>query len=341
MNDRVLMFVAIAAIISLLVTMATVILLREARVGDLESRIMRLSMGAPAGGAEGPRSGDLATRILQGLGQMIRSRTKFYSERDLKVLEAVLEASGLNPKRLLPVVIAVKVLAMVLSPIAVVIWGLIDHMAGLQIMVFAAIAMGAGMVVPEWGLKMLRKPYVKALQRGVVDALDLLVVCAEAGMGLEAGLEEVAKQMRHSNVAMSAALSLLVNDLRVLSDRKQAFDNFGDRSGVDGIRRMATIISQSMRYGTPLGQALRAVSNELRREQMTKLEAKAVKLPTMLIFPLVFFILPSLFIALLGSPMLRLMDTLHGAKSSAAEQHAQMQQQQQQTGRAITPSFHH
>jgi tight adherence protein C len=328
MNDRILLFMTIASAITLLVAVATMMLLREARVDDLENRILRLSMSVAVGGAEAPASTGVATRILQGLGQVIRNRTKFYSERDLKVLEAVLDASGLNPKRLLPVVIAVKVLAMVLTPIAVVLWGLIDRMAALQIVIFAAVAMGAGTIIPEWGLKMLRKPYVKALQKGVVDALDLLVVCAEAGMGLEAGLEEVAKQMRHSNMAMSAALSLLVNDLRVLSDRKQAFDNFGDRSGVDGIRRMATIISQSMRYGTPLGQALRAVSNELRREQMTRLEAKAVKLPTMLIFPLVFFILPSLFIALLGSPMLRLMDTLHGAKDSAAQQHQTQQMQQ-------------
>jgi len=338
MDDRVLLFMAIASAITLLVAAATVILLREARVDDMENRILRLSMSAPAHGAEAPASTGMATRILQGLGQVIRNRTKFYSERDLKVLEAVLDASGLNPKRLLPVVIAVKVLAMVLSPIAVIMWGLIEHVAPLQIVIFAAVGMAVGTIVPEYALKMLRKPYVKALQKGVVDALDLLVVCAEAGMGLEASLEEVAKQMRQSNMAMSAALTLLVNDLRVLSDRKQAFDNFGDRSGVDGIRRMATIISQSMRYGTPLGQALRAVSNELRREQMTKLEAKAVKLPTMLIFPLVFFILPSLFIALLGSPMLRLMDTLHGAKSSAAEQHVQEQQQkQQQPARATTP----
>jgi tight adherence protein C len=322
MDDRVLMFVALASAITLLVTVATMILLREARVDDIENRIMRLSSGGPVvGGTEIVGGAGFATKLLQGLGQIIRNRTRLYSERDLKVLEAVLEASGLNPKRLLPIVIAVKVLGIVLTPIAVILWGLFGHLSTMQMLMFGAIGMMAGAMVPEYALKMLRKPYIKALTRGVVDALDLLVVCAEAGMGLEAALEEVAKQMRASNVAMSAALSLLVNDLRVLSDRKQAFTNFGDRSGVDGIRRMATIISQSMRYGTPLGQALRAVSNELRREQMTKLEAKAVKLPTMLVFPLVFFILPSLFIALLGSPMLRLMDTLHGAGNPSAPVH--------------------
>lgn len=327
MDQRALLFLAIAALIVLLVAVATLILLREARVGDLEARILRLSAGPGAGGDAPAARADLLTRVLQGLGQVIRSRTKFYSDRDLAVLSAALEASGLNPRRLLPVVIAVKVLAMVLAPLAVVLWGLLQHMTALQVVIYAPIAMAVGMIVPEWGVKALRRPYVAALQKGVADALDLLVVCAEAGMGLEAGLEEVARQMRHSNKAMAAALSLLVNDLRVLSDRKQAFDNFGDRAGVDGIRRMATIISQSMRYGTPLGQALRAVSNELRREQMTRLEAKAVKLPTMLIFPLVFFILPSLFIALLGSPMLRLMDTLHSTSDNAAAQHQQQQMQ--------------
>ncbi len=322
MDTRILMFLVLATVILLLVAAATVILLREARIGDIENRMARLAVAVQVGGTETRRGSDLATRILQGLGQLIRSRTKLYSERDLKVLEAVLEASGLNPKRLLPVVIAVKVLAIVLLPIAAILWGLLTHMGLLRIGFFAAIAMAAGMLLPEYGLKMLRGPYVKALQKGVVDALDLLVVCAEAGMGLESALEEVAKQMRHSNLPMSAALTLLVNDLRVLSDRKQAFANFGDRSGVDGIRRMATIISQSMRYGTPLGQALRAVSDELRREQVTRLEAKAVKLPTMLVFPLVVFILPSLFIVLLGSPMMRLMHTLQASshRAEAAKQ---------------------
>lgn len=319
MEQRVLLFLILALAITLLVAAATVMLLREARVGDLEGRIMRLSIAVQVGGTEGPRSGQgVLTRILQGFGQIIRNRTKMYSDHDLKVLEAVLEAAGLNAKRLLPVVIAVKVLGIILTPIALGIWGVIVGASGIHIIIFAACGMGAGMMIPELGLKMLRKPYVRALQKGVVDALDLLVVCAEAGMALESALEEVAKQMRESNAAMSAALTLLVNDLRVLSDRQQAFKNFGDRSGVDSVRRMASIISQAMRYGTPLGQALRAISNELRREQMTRLEAKAVKLPAMLIFPLVMFILPALFIALAGSPMLRLMDTLGGMQRASA-----------------------
>lgn len=318
MEQRVLLFMILASAIALLVAAAAAMLLREARVGDLENRIMRLSVAVQVGGTDVPRGQGVLTRVLQGFGQVIRNRTKMYSDHDLKVLEAVLEAAGLNAKRLLPVVIAVKVLGIVLTPIAVIVWGLLAHMSAVHIAIFAACGMGAGMMIPEFALKMLRKPYVKALQRGVVDALDLLVVCAEAGMALEAALEEVAKQMRESNAAMAAALTMLVNDLRVLSDRQQAFKNFGDRSGVDSVRRMASIISQAMKFGTPLGQALRAISNELRRDHMTQLEAKAVKLPAMLIFPLVFFILPALFIALAGSPMLRLMDTFKGMSNPGA-----------------------
>ena len=78
---------------------------------------------------------------------------------------------------------------------------------------------------------------------------------------------------------MATALATLVDELRVLPDRRQAFANFGERSGVEGLRRMAAIIGQTLQYGTPLGQALRAVAGELRRERMTRLEAKAVRLP--------------------------------------------------------------
>jgi tight adherence protein C len=116
--------------------------------------------------------------------------------------------------------------------------------------------------------------------------------------------------MALSNRPMAVALSTLLDDLRVLPDRREAFTNFGARSGVEGLRRMATMLGQSLQYGTPLSNALRAVAGELRRQRMSDLEAKAVKLPALLIFPMVFFIMPSLYIVLLGTSFLRLYDTL-------------------------------
>jgi tight adherence protein C len=114
--------------------------------------------------------------------------------------------------------------------------------------------------------------------------------------------------MRHSNAATSLALNKLLDDMRVLPDRRDAFRNFADRTGVDGARRVATMLAQSMKYGTPLSQALRTVALDLRRERMTALESKASQLPAMLTLPLILFIMPSLFIVLIGPAFLHLGD---------------------------------
>ncbi|MBS0561631.1 MAG: type II secretion system F family protein, partial [Proteobacteria bacterium] len=152
------------------------------------------------------------------------------------------------------------------------------------------------------------RPYVRALQRGVIDAIDLLVVCTEAGMGLEGALDTVSREMRHANPAMANALGTLLDELRVLPDRREALANFGARSPVDGLRRLATMLGQTLQYGTPLGQALRTVAGDLRRDRVIRLEERAVRLPAMLVFPLIAFIMPSVFIVMGGVPILRLLD---------------------------------
>jgi tight adherence protein C len=295
----------------LLVGLAALLLLQEAGTRDLEIRIATLVGEArPVRSAPGPLAWLLG--LLRRIGQAIHDRTRLYSEQDLAALAAAIGGSGLDPRRILPLVLGTKVVVMVMVPIVVLSYALLTHRSFGLALLGAVISAPFGMIGPEWALKLLRRPHAAALRRGAPDALDLLVVCTEAGMGLEAAIDQVAREMRTSNRPMAAALSTLVDELRILPDRRQAFTNFGNRSGVDGIRRMSSIISQALQFGTPLGQALRAVAGELRRERMTRLEAKAVRLPALLIFPLVAFILPSLFIALMGAPMLKLMDTLGG-----------------------------
>ena len=171
-------------------------------------------------------------------------------------------------------------------------------------------------MVPESILSMLRRSYANSLRRGLPDALDLLVICAEAGLGLESAIEQVSQEMRTSNAPISVALANFLDELRVLPDRNEAFLNFGRRSGVEGIRRMAIVLAQTLRLGTPMGQAFRSMAVELRRERMVKLEEKAVRLPALLVFPLIFCILPTLLIVLVGPSAITLVDTLHSVNSS-------------------------
>jgi tight adherence protein C len=176
----------------------------------------------------------------------------------------------------------------------------------------AVVAFGMFLAVlgPESILKFIRGRFQKALIRGTPDALDLLVVCSEAGMGLESALERVAQEMKETNGPMASILFSLLDDLRVLPGRREAFANLGVRSGVDGLRRMGTMLSQSMQHGTAVGSVLRAVAEELRRDRMNRLEEKAIKLPAKLIFPLIFFIMPSMYIVLLGPSFMGLSRTL-------------------------------
>jgi tight adherence protein C len=173
------------------------------------------------------------------------------------------------------------------------------------------LALPVGLMGPDWIIALLRRPYLAALRQGVPDALDLLVVCSEAEMGLESALEQVSREIAYSNPAMEMALGGLPSDMRVLPDRRDAFRNFADRTGVEGARRVSSMLAQLVRYGTPLSQALRTVAIDLRRERMVALEAKAVRLPVLLTLPLILFVMPTLIIVLAGPAMFHLTDTMH------------------------------
>ena len=289
-----------------LVGISATILLREARKADLEARVVRVVTGHVV--EEGPSAG--IAGFLHSLGERVRRGSRFYSDKDLEHLRGLLLAAGLNPTRVLPILIGGKFAVMVLLPVvSALAASLIVQTVPMRIAVIG-IGLILGILGPEWILGALRRPYVAALQKGTPDAFDLLVVCSEAGMGLESALERVSQEMAHSNRPMSLALAGLLDDLRVLPDRRAAFTRFGSRAGTEGLQRLSVMLGQSLQYGTPLSQALRAVAAELRRERINKLEEKAVKLPSLLIFPMIFFIMPSLYVVLLGTSFLRLYDAL-------------------------------
>ena len=129
-------------------------------------------------------------------------------------------------------------------------------------------------------------------------------------MGLESALERVAQEMNRSNPAMTTVLNGLLDDLRVLPNRREAFVNLGARSTSDGLRRFGMMINQSMQYGTPLNQVLRSVADELRRDRITKIEERATKLGAKLIIPMVIFMLPAMGVIIAGSPFLHLIESV-------------------------------
>jgi tight adherence protein C len=282
----------------LLVTTAAFLMLQEVRTREAHARIDR------AVGNLGEKTPNGAW-FLNSFGEWLQH---FYTTSSLEKIRNIVESSGFNSHRMIPLLLASKMLLMLLILLIAATAVYFEHLILIRL-----ITLGGGVILgimgPEWILAIIRRRHAVALERGTPDALDLLVVCSEAGMGLESALERVSHEMQRSNPVTSSVLTNFLNDLRVLS-RRDAFANLNARSGAEGMRRFGTMLGQSLQYGTPLGDALRAVADELRRERMNKLEEKAVKLPAKLIFPLIFFIMPSLYIVLLGTSFMRLYDSL-------------------------------
>ena len=178
----------------------------------------------------------------------------------------------------------------------------------INLLIFALFGVVIGIMGPRLFLSWLKRRFAAAVRKGTPDAIDLLVVCSEAGMGLESALERVAEEMNRTNPAMARVLHGLLDDLRILPNRRDAFEKLGAIS--DGMRRFGAMMSQSLQFGTPLSQALRAIADELRRDSIIKLEERAHKLGAKLILPMVLFMLPAMFIILGASPFLHLIQAL-------------------------------
>lgn len=139
-----------------------------------------------------------------------------------------------------------------------------------------------------------------AIRKGLPDALDLLVICAEAGLTVDAAFNRVAKELGRAYPELGDEFALTSIELSFLTERRQAFENLAYRVDLDAVRGVVTTMIQTERYGTPLASALRVLSAEFRNERMMRAEEKAARLPAIMTIPLILFILPVLFIVILG-----------------------------------------
>jgi tight adherence protein C len=139
-----------------------------------------------------------------------------------------------------------------------------------------------------------------AIRKGLPDALDLLVICAEAGLTVDAAFHRVAKELGRAYPELGDEFTLTAIELGFLTERRQAFENLAMRVDLDAVRGVVTTMIQTEKYGTPLASALRVLSGEFRNERMMRAEEKAARLPAIMTIPLILFILPTLFIVILG-----------------------------------------
>ncbi len=149
----------------------------------------------------------------------------------------------------------------------------------------------------------------EVIRKALPDAFDLLVICAEAGLSLDASLDRVAKEMGTTCVALADELGLTAVELSFLPDRHKALAGLADRVPLAGLRALVNTLVQTERYGTPLADSLRVLSQEMRYERMMKAEEKGARLPALLTLPMVLFILPPLFVVLVGPAALTMIDS--------------------------------
>ena len=147
-----------------------------------------------------------------------------------------------------------------------------------------------------------------AIRKGLPDALDLLVICAEAGLTVDAAFNRVAKELGRGYPELGDEFALTAIELGFLTERRVAFENLAYRVNLDSIRGVVTTMIQTEKYGTPLASALRVLSAEFRNERMMRAEEKAARLPAIMTVPLILFILPTLFIVIIGPAACRIGD---------------------------------
>ena len=149
-----------------------------------------------------------------------------------------------------------------------------------------------------------------AVRKGLPDALDLLVICAEAGLTVDAAFNRVAKELGKAYPELGDEFGLTAIELGFLNERRQAFENLATRVDLEAVRGVVTTMIQTEKYGTPLASALRVLSAEFRNERMMRAEEKAARLPAIMTVPLILFILPTLFIVILGPAACSISDNL-------------------------------
>jgi len=183
-------------------------------------------------------------------------------------------------------------------------------LAALHKLVVIVAAMVAGYYAPNVYVSNAANKRRTSIVQAFPDALDLLLICVESGMSIEAALQKVGQEIGTSSIELAEELTLLVAELSYLPERRMAYEGLAKRTNHPGVKSVATAMIQAERYGTPLGTALRVMAKENRELRLAAAEKKAASLPAALTVPMILFFLPVLFVAILGPAIIKVQDTL-------------------------------
>jgi tight adherence protein C len=271
------------------------------------------------------RRAELRGSMLQGRGPNRRQRESLSAMRRVVVLLKLVQSqqsskltdrlaqAGLRSRDAVTVFLFFKVATPVLLGAAVFVLVYLLQIGDLSPAVRLCAVLGGGVLgffAPELYVSNLTSKRQLTLSKGLPDALDLLVICAESGLALDVALERVANEIGGANPELGEELELTAIELGFLPERRQALLNLNRRTNLPAVRGVVNTLLQTEKYGTPLSQSLRVLANEFRDQRMLRAEEKAARLPATLTVPMILFILPVLFIVLIGPAIISVMDNL-------------------------------
>jgi tight adherence protein C len=202
---------------------------------------------------------------------------------------------------------ALKTLFALVPPLVVLLISpLFPGWSVLQVLLFAFLASGVGLLAPNFVLDKLVAARMKKLRHGFPDALDLMVVCVEAGLGMSQAIQRVADELIVSHPELGEELALVNAEMRAGVDRMVALRNLTERTGLEEIRGLVSLLIQTLRFGTSIGSSLRVYSDEFRDQRMQKAEEVAATMGTRMMFPLVLFLFPGFFVIAVGPAVIQL-----------------------------------
>jgi tight adherence protein C len=279
---------------------------------------MRTRIAGVAGGARGlavgPAPGAAVVDRFQTIGRALLA-SPLLGTVERNKLAAKLINCGIRDPNALPLFVGVKFALAAGMP--GLFWVILHYFniwpdsfaQWLPIMIFGALL---GWRMPDMWLSRRINEWRQQLADGLPDALDLMVICTDAGLGLEQALDRVARDLAVGRPTLAAELRLTLAEMRVLPQIRDALQNLGARTQSRPIQILVSTLVQTLQYGTPLGQSLRTLSAEMHVHRFLQYEANAAKLPVMLTLPMVIFILPTMFLVIGGPAVLKVLDTIKG-----------------------------
>ena len=242
--------------------------------------------------------------IMQRVGTLVPRNPK-----DAGILQRRLMHAGLRHPSALKVLYGIKASLALGLPLLLTILTLLG-LRGESSLTYILLSVAAGYLLPNEILRHAAKRRQLRIKKGMANGLDLLVVCVESGLGLDQAIMQVSKELQNAHPEISEEFAIMNLEMRAGKRRVEALRNLGDRTGVDSVKKLVAVLVQADRFGTFIANSLKSHSDFMRVQARQEAETKAAKIGVKLVFPIFFFILPSLFVVTVGPMIVRIMREL-------------------------------